>query len=313
LNIIQSIILGLIQGATEFLPVSSSGHLVIFPYFFSWEYVPLYFTVVVHFATLASVVTIFYRDIFEIVKEVIQGIFIRNKRNSYNFKIGILLIVASIPAAIVGVLLDDYVENLFSEPLAASGFLLITALFLWLGEFRGKEIEAKMSGDQDISEGKNILNGKEDTGGGYPVAKVGIKENGTGRIKFNFPIALITGVGQALAILPGISRSGATISFARFFGIRRGEAVRFSFLLSVPIIFGSFIFELWNSSDIIFKSGPDIIHNLVAGFISSYIAGLFAVKFIVYLAGKRNLNIFAIYCICLALAVLIFYVINIFI
>ena len=273
MNIVQSIILGIIQGITEFFPVSSSGHMVILPYLFSWDYKPIYFTVTVHLATLASVVTIFYRDIYEILKALVLGIFKRDWRNTNNFRLGIFLIVATIPAAVAGFFLDDYVENLFSKPLIVAVCLIITALFLVCGEIKGKR--------------------KED-----------------GKVNFNLFIALITGIGQAVAILPGISRSGTTISFARFFGISRDEAVRFSFLLSVPIIFGSFILELFRSSDVIFGGGPDVVQGLIAGFISSYIAGLFAIKFIVKIVKRRNLNVFAIYCTCLAAVVFIFYIIN---
>jgi len=311
LEIIQSIILGLIQGATEFLPISSSGHLVIFPYFFNWGSPPLYFIVTVHFATLASVVTVFYRDIYRIIKAVIIGIFIRDKRKLNNFKLGIFLIIASIPAAIAGFLLEDYFESLFKKPLAAGGFILVTALFLWLGEFRGRRIEERLAKRNNFVENENISSKSDKNSRDGIINKEIIIENrSAGRVRFNIPIAIIIGIGQALAILPGISRSGATISFARFFGIKRDEAVRFSFLLSVPIIFGSFIFELYRSSGIIFGNGLNAGQNLAAGFVSAYLAGLFAVKFIIFLTRKRNLNMFAVYCICLALAVFIFYAIN---
>jgi undecaprenyl-diphosphatase len=313
LNIIQSIILGLVQGATEFFPVSSSGHLVILPYFFSWDYVPLYFTVTVHFATLIAVVTVFYREIYGIIKSVIQGVFIRSKRNSDNFRLGILLIVASIPAALAGFLLEDYIEGIFSKPIIAAGLLLVTAIILWLGELRGRAVEKRLQESEGIMGNEGILNEKKENYVSYDNSKFGIERNDARKVKFDLPIALITGIGQALAILPGISRSGATISFARFFGIKRSEAVRFLFLLSIPVIFGSFVFELTESSDIIFRSGTDVVYSLAAGFISSYIAGLFSVKFILYLAGKRNLNIFAVYCICLALIVFAFYIIKKFI
>jgi undecaprenyl-diphosphatase len=310
LKIIQSIILGLIQGATEFLPVSSSGHLVIFPYFFGWGNPSLPFIVTVHFATLISVATVFYRDIYRILKAVVLGIFIKAKRESDNFKLGILLVIASIPAAIAGFLLDDYIENLFSKPIAAGGFLLITAFFLWIGEFRGKRIEEGLNRGDNSIENKTITGRKNMINTvGYKKRTIGGKIN-NGSIGFNAAIAIITGIGQALAILPGISRSGTTISFARFFGIKRDEAVRFSFLLSVPIIFGSFIFELYHSLETISVGGSQAWQNLAAGFISAYIAGLFAVKFIVFLTRKRSLNMFAVYCICMALIVFIFYFVN---
>ncbi|MDD3819553.1 MAG: undecaprenyl-diphosphate phosphatase [Actinomycetota bacterium] len=324
MNIIQSIILGIIQGITEFFPVSSSGHMVILPYLFSWDYQPLYFTVTVHFATLASVVTIFYRDIYEILKALVLGIFKRDWRNTNNFRLGIFLIVATIPAAIVGFLLDDYVENLFSEPLIVAVCLIITALFLVSGEFRGRRIEAtrnlqleytpeiKKSPVNSDKEAEEKLTGKidlNDISAGNEDHKNN-KDDKAGKVNFNLFIALITGIGQAVAILPGISRSGTTISFARFFGISRDEAVRFSFLLSVPIIFGSFILELFRSSDVIFSGGLEVVQGLIAAFISSYLAGLFAIKFIVKIVKRRNLNVFAIYCTCLAVVVFVFYIIN---
>ncbi len=318
MNIVQSIILGIIQGITEFFPISSSGHLVILPYFFNWDYPPLYFTVMVHFATLAAVVTVFYREIYSILKALIQGIFTKYKRNSNNFRLGIFLIVASIPAAIAGIFLDDYIENLFTSPVITAVFLIITALFLWLCELRGKKIEATLAQAEYTGENKKNPYENKDDGNKEKteerlIGKIDVNNNYFGKVNYSFFIALITGVGQALAILPGISRSGATISFARFFGINRSEAVRFSFLLSVPIIFGSFIFEIYHSSDVIFRGGPNVMQNLIAGFFSAYLAGLFAIKFIVNITKKRNLNVFAIYCVCLAVAVFVFYIIKRFI
>ncbi|MBC8389633.1 MAG: undecaprenyl-diphosphate phosphatase [Actinobacteria bacterium] len=318
MSILQSIVLGIIQGITEFFPISSSGHLVVFPYFFNWDYPPLYFTVAVHFATLAAVVTVFYKEIFRIIREVILGIFIRKQRTSGNFKIGIFLIIASIPAAAAGFFLDDYVESLFSKPMAVAIFLLVTTLFLWLGELKGKRIEAKLSNGsgniQDISINKYSSGTSKEVMESELTSDIEVKGSGRKKVRFNLPIAVMVGLGQAVAILPGVSRSGATISFARFFGIRRSEAVKFSFLLSIPVIFGTFIFELYRSSGIIFgSSNLHAVQNLIAGFLSSYLAGLFAVKFIVYLTRKRNLNIFAVYCICLSAAIFIFYMMNKFI
>lgn len=327
MNIVQSIILGIIQGLTEFFPVSSSGHMVILPYLFDWDYRSLYFTVVVHFATLAAVVTVFYRDIYEILRALVLGIFKRDWRNSNNFKLGILLIVATIPAAVAGFFLDDYVENLFSKPLIVAVCLIITALFLVSGELRGRRIETacnlhagyapeiKKSPVKSDKEAEEKLTGKidlNDISAGNENNK-NKKDNKAGKVNFNLLIALMTGIGQAVAILPGISRSGTTISFARFFGVRRSDAVKFSFLLSVPIIFGSFVLEIFRSSDIISGGGPEVVQSLIAGFISSYLAGLFAVKFMVKIVERRNLNVFAIYCTGVAIIVFIFYIINKFI
>jgi len=267
LSILQSIVLGIIQGIAEFFPISSSGHLVVIPFFFGWDYPPLYFTVTVHFATLLAVITVFYRDIYRIIKAVAMGIL------TYDFKIGIFIIAATVPGALAGYFLDDLFGGFFSNPLAVAGFLLLTAFILWGSEKMGKRTASKT--------------------------------------EFGFLSALIVGIGQALAIFPGISRSGTTISFARFFGIKRREAVRFSFLLSIPIILGSFLFEISRSSDVVFGSGAIVLWSLIAGLVSAYLAGYFAIRYLMYLVRKKNLNVFALYCICLSAAIFIFYIIKI--
>ncbi|MBN2072358.1 MAG: undecaprenyl-diphosphate phosphatase [Actinobacteria bacterium] len=303
MNILQSIILGIVQGLTEFFPVSSSGHLVIFPYFFNWDYSPLYFTVTVHFATLAAILSVFYREAFRILRALILGIFRRDPRRHNDFKTGIYIIVASIPAAIVGFLLDDYIEGLFSKPLITALFLMGTAFILWLGEYRGKRMELHLVMQDEIGSNNNPSDGKE-SGQSAPESA----ENGrTMKSGFNLFIAIMAGLGQALAILPGISRSGATISFSRFFGVKRPEAVRFSFLMAIPVIFGSFILEIYRASDVIFSGNSNIIWELVTGFIFAYLSGFIAVKFMLYLTESRNLNIFAIYCMCLSCAVFAVY------
>lgn len=273
MSILQSIILGVIQGVAEFFPVSSSGHLVVIPFFFGWDYPPLYFTIAVHFATLLAVCSVFYRDIVRIVKAAVLGIFKKKWRRTDDFKTGIFILVSTVPAAITGYFLSDLFESFFSRPLAVAGFLLLTALIIWGSEKVGKRTAPKSG--------------------------------------FDLITALSVGIGQALAIFPGISRSGATISTARFFGIKRPEAVRFSFLLSIPIILGSFLFEIIRSADIVFGGGKDVVWSLAAGLISAYLAGYFAIRYLMYLVRKKNLNIFALYCVCMSAAIFIFYIIKI--
>ena len=278
MNILQSIILGITQGFAEFFPVSSSGHLVIIPYFFKWAYLPLYYAVILHFATLLSLLTVYYRDAGNIISSFFIGIFKKDKRNDRNFKLAVYIIIASVPAAIAGFFLNDIVESFFSKPLYTGIFLLITAIFLFTGEIRGKAIGARLS-----------LNGKDLS----PLPKM------------NYLIAAVVGIGQAIAILPGLSRSGSTISFARFFGIKREECVKFSFLLSIPVIFGSFIFELYKSHEIIFSSSALNMADMAISFVFAYISGLLAIKFLTRLSRNKNLNIFAIYCIVMAVAIFI--------
>ena len=278
MNILQSIILGITQGFAEFFPVSSSGHLVIIPYFFKWAYLPLYYAVILHFATLLSLLTVYYRDAGNIISSFFIGIFKKDKRNDRNFKLAVYIIIASVPAAIAGFFLNDIVESFFSKPLYTGIFLLITAIFLFTGEIMGKVIGTRLS-----------PNGKDLS----PPPKM------------NYLIAAVVGIGQAVAILPGLSRSGSTISFARFFGIKREECVKFSFLLSIPVIFGSFIFELYKSHEIIFSSSALNMADMAISFVFAYISGLLAIKFLTRLSRNKNLNIFAIYCIVMAVAIFI--------
>jgi len=296
LNILQSIIIGITQGLAEFFPVSSSGHLVIIAYFFKWAYLPLYYAVILHFATLLSLLTVYYRDGGNIISSFFIGIFKRDKRNDKNFKLAVFIIIASIPAVIAGFFLNDIVESFFSKPLYVGIFLLITAIFLFTGEIRGKVVGARLSpNSEDLSPQLDSKKSNDEQ----------INNTKSSNPKMNYFIAFIVGIGQAIAILPGLSRSGSTISFARFFGIKREECVKFSFLLSIPVIFGSFIFELYKSHEIIFSSSALNMADMAISFVFAYISGLLAIKFLTRLSRTRNLNIFAIYCIVMAVAVFI--------
>ena len=296
MNILQSIIIGITQGLAEFFPVSSSGHLVIIAYFFKWAYLPLYYAVILHFATLLSLLTVYYRDGGNIISSFFIGIFKRDKRNDKNFKLAVFIIIASIPAVIAGFFLNDIVESFFSKPLYVGIFLLITAIFLFTGEIRGKVVGARLSpNSEDLSPQLDSKKSNDEQ----------INNTKSSNPKMNYFIAAVVGIGQAIAILPGLSRSGSTISFARFFGIKREECVKFSFLLSIPVIFGSFIFELYKSHEIIFSSSALNMADMAISFVFAYISGLLAIKFLTRLSRTRNLNIFAIYCIVMAVAVFI--------
>ncbi|MDD3777347.1 MAG: undecaprenyl-diphosphatase UppP [Actinomycetota bacterium] len=278
MSILQSIILGIIQGLTEFFPISSSGHLVIFPYLFNWDYLPLYFTVTVHFGTLLAVVLVFYKDIFNILKSFFLALFKRNQDHA-SLKLGWFLILGSIPAAIAGFFLEDYADRLFSNPVMVAFLLLLTAALLFGSEYYAKKQVEKQSKDVYVhDELASSLTWKK---------------------------SLIIGLGQAIAIMPGVSRSGATISFGRFLSLSRKQSVRFSFLLSVPVIFGSFLFQVLKVRQAIFDGGSTIALNLGIGFICSFLSGLFAIKFMLRLVENKNLNGFAVYCVLLSILIII--------
>ena len=279
---LKAIILGIVQGCTEFLPVSSSGHLVFIPFLFNWDYIPVYYAVTLHFATLLAILAVFYKEAWRIIRAFFKGIFLRHERNSTYFKLSIFIIIATIPAVLVGYFLNDYIEAFFSEPLYVGIFLLFTALFLFGGELLGKRIESRNKNSNDRM-----------NKGNHP------------KRQLNYLISFVTGVGQAIAILPGISRSGTTISFARSFGLKRDECVIFSMLLSIPVIFGAFIFEFTRSSEIIFKQDLSVTLNIILSFVFAFISGFLSIKFLVRIARRRNLNFFAIYCIVIAIIIFI--------
>ena len=250
MDIIDSIILGIVQGLTEFLPVSSSGHLELGKAILGDHSIPeesLLFTVVLHFATALSTIVVFRKDILEILKGLLS--FKWNEDTQFIVKI----IVSMIPAVIVGLLFEEQLEQFFGGNVLLVGFmLLITGLLLYLA-------------DKAKDTNKSIT----------------------------FKNAFVIGVSQAIAMLPGISRSGATISTSVLLGNDKTKAARFSFLMVVPLIFGKIAKDIFNG-DLSFESNN--ITSLSAGFIAAFIAGLFACTWMISIVKKSKLQYFAIYC-----------------
>lgn len=250
MDVIESIILGIIQGLTEFLPVSSSGHLELAKAILGDDSVPeesLTFTVVLHFATALSTLVIFRKEVIEIFKGLFQ--FKWNEETEFCAKI----IISMIPAVIVGLLFEEQLESLFGGKILFVGLmLLVTALLLLLAD------KAKNT-DKDIS----------------------LKN------------AFIIGVSQAIAMLPGISRSGATISTSVLLGVDRTKAAKFSFLMVVPLIFGKIAKDLLGG-DISFESSQ--MMPMAAGFIAAFLSGLVACQWMIALVKKSKLSYFSIYC-----------------
>jgi len=252
---LEAIILGLIQGLTEFLPVSSSGHLELAKAIFGDSSLPeesLTFTVVLHFATALSTLVIFRKEVLEIVKGIFQ--FKWNDEMIFSLKI----IISMIPAVIIGLLFEEQLEAFFGGKILLVGFmLLLTALLLLLAD------KAKNT-DHSVS----------------------------------YSNAFIIGISQAIAMLPGISRSGATISTSVLLGVDRTKAARFSFLMVVPLILGKVAKDILGGN-INFESSQ--IGLLGAGFVAAFISGLFACNWMIAIVKKSKLSYFAIYCIVIGL------------
>jgi undecaprenyl-diphosphatase len=250
MEIIHAIILGIIQGLTEFLPVSSSGHLEIAKAILGEGKVgqeSLLMTVVLHFATALSTIIIFRKELAKIFGGLFQF------KNNESFQYSLKIVLSMIPAVLVGILFNDEIESLFGGALTLVGsMLLITGLLLFLAD------KAKSS--------KN---------------NVGVKES------------ILIGITQAIAILPGISRSGATISTAVLLGIDKEKAARFSFLMVVPLIFGKMAKDIL-SGEIKYESATFL--PLLIGFIFAFITGLVACKWMIKLVKNSQLKYFAYYC-----------------
>ncbi|MDA9035957.1 undecaprenyl-diphosphate phosphatase [Flavobacteriaceae bacterium] len=260
MSLFESLILGIIQGLTEFLPVSSSGHLEIFKEIFSSDYQPkesLLITITLHAATAMSTLFYFRKDIGFIFKELLRF----EKSESLYFALKIIL--SMIPAVIVGLFFEDFIASLFDRNLLLVGFmLLITAFLLFQADRIGK-------------------NNKP----------------------LNYRSALLIGVIQAIAILPGISRSGATIALAVLLGIDRERAARFSFLMVIPLIFGSMAKSLLEIDSV--TQSPDYLPLLV-GFIAAFITGIFACKWMIALVKKSQLKYFSFYCIVVGVIAIVY-------
>ena len=250
MSAIEAIILGIIQGLTEFLPVSSSGHLELAKAVLGDQSLPeesLLFTVVLHFATALSTIVIFRKEIADIFTGLLQ--FKWNEQAEFSVKI----ILSMIPAAVIGVLFNDQIEALFSRQILLVGAMLIlTGLLLFLAD-RAKNTNKKVT----------------------------------------YSSALLIGISQAIAILPGISRSGATISTSVLLGIDRERAARFSFLMVVPLILGKMAKDLLEGG--IAKSQMEIL-PLVLGALAAFISGLIACQWMISLVKKSQLKYFSFYC-----------------
>ena len=260
-EIVQAIVLGVIQGLTEFLPVSSSGHLEIAKYFFGDDKVAsesMLMTVVLHAATALSTIIVFWKDIVFLFKGMFK--FQWNEETAFVFKI----VLSMIPAALVGILFEDQIEQLFGGQIVlVAAMLIVTALLLLLAD-RAKKTDRKVS----------------------------------------FLDSIIIGIAQAIAIIPGISRSGATISTSVLLGIDRERAARFSFLMVVPLILGKMIMDI-KDGDLSSYSGG--ITPLAVGFLAAFITGLFACVLMIRLVKRSQLKIFSLYCFIVAAIVLFFF------
>ncbi|BBO71022.1 undecaprenyl-diphosphatase 4 [Desulfosarcina alkanivorans] len=272
MNSIEAIVLGAIQGLTEFLPVSSSGHLVLFQNLFGLQEPELLFDICLHVGTLSAVIIVFYREILEILKALFQipgrmktaGGFMQLCRADPSIRMALLIVVGSIPTAGIGLLFKEITDQLFGSITVVGCMLLITGTLLWLTRrIRGE---------------------------GRPIGQATVKE------------ALIIGTVQGLAILPGISRSGSTIATALFLGVDRKLAGRYSFLLSIPAIVGALVLGL--DTPELHTTIP--MGTIIAGSIVSALVGWVALVVLLRVVDRGQLHRFAPYCWLVGIITLVF-------
>ncbi len=275
MNWLQALLLGIVQGLTEFLPVSSSGHLMIVRDLLGVDGDGfLDFTVTVHLATVLSTIIVFWKPICRLLAGLFK--FKYNDETDYVFKI----VVSMVPVAVVGLLFKDKVEALFSDSLfTVAVCLVITAVLLYLSDISGR---SAARGNETIST-NNARNG------------------------ISYWQALAVGLGQAAAVAPGLSRSGTTIATGLLCGVRREVMAQFSFLMVLVPIIGQQFLDLLKSftGDAVLGGGLSPI-CLVAGFLAAFLSGLLACKVMIALVKKARLTWFALYCLVVSLLILIF-------
>jgi undecaprenyl-diphosphatase len=261
MTIFQAIILGIVQGLTEFLPISSSGHLIIFPDLLGWAEQPLLFDTTMHLATALALILYFWKDLWKIATGILSDFF----KNSLFFKnyskegiLGLAIIAGVIPAGIIGLLFEDVIENTFRGVPWVIVFLILGSVLMGMAE---------------------------------RFSKVSVEVTSVKR-------GFIVGLFQSLALLPGFSRSGSTISGGMLFGLNREQAAKFSFLLSIPIVLMAGLYQLVSSpgdlSQVSFVA-------ITAGFTSSFLTGVIAINFLLKFVKTHTLYTFVIYRVLLAL------------
>lgn len=268
MTLFQSIILGIIQGASEFLPISSSGHLVLTPYLLGWQLDPLeafVFDVLVQVATMAAVIVYYWKDLTAILSAVVKGILAGKPFEEKSARLGWFLVLSTIPAGLAALLFKSTFEDAFSNPHYAAIFLLVTSALLAAGELLGRRA-------RDLADATWLD-------------------------------ALVIGLFQVLALFPGVSRSGATITGGMVQGLNRRSAARYAFLMAVPIMLAAGVL-----AGIDLVQSPVLLTNLpvyLAGFLVSALVGYLAIRWFIGYLSRKSLYGFAIYCAVLGGGVLL--------
>jgi len=264
---IQALTMGLVQGLTEFIPVSSSGHLILVPWAMGWKdpfINSLAFSVMLHMGTLLALILYFWRDWMTLIPAGLASIRDRSIGDDLDRKLAWLLVVATIPAVLVGPLLTDRIESLVREPAPVAAMLCVGAAILWLADRWGSKV-------REMDE-------------------------------MTYRGALAIGVAQVLALVPGISRSGISIAAGLFEGLNREAAARFSFLMATPVVAGA---GLWEARKLVTGEAgvtPEV-RLVVIGFVAAATSGILAIHFMLAFLRRRPVTVFVVYRVLAAIAV----------
>lgn len=269
MQIYQSLILGIVQGLTELLPISSSAHLFIIPWLFNWQ-IPESFDVALHFGTLLAIGIFFFKDWIELIKGGYRTLVKKEKNPSG--RMFWYIVIATIPGGIMGFILDKYAENILTQPVIIAIALMIMGIILYVVDKKCK--------------------------------------NSTNYENLNFKQTFIIGLSQALAFIPGVSRSGITMTTGRALGVKREAVAKYSFMLSAPIVLAATVFKLNEFVEYFLVAGTTGIIAFIIGVLASFIVGIFVIKFLLEYLKKGSFKVFAIYRIIIGIVVIISYIVK---
>jgi len=265
LSLLQSIILGIVQGLTEFLPISSSAHLLMIPWLFGWQPVPFVFDTSLHLGTLVAILIYFRKDLINLLFSFFRVLKTRDLKNDQDGKLAVGIFIGTIPAGLLGLLFEDFIEAKFHTPYVIATTLIVLGIILWLADKKSKKTKT--------------LN------------QIGIKE------------AVLIGCAQALALIPGTSRSGITMTASLFADFDRETSARFSFLLATPITLVAGLYKLKDLFGV--PMTTDMKINFIVGFIVSAVSGYLFIKYLIKFLQKNTFTGFAVYRVVIGIVLLI--------
>lgn len=268
MTVFQAIVLGMVQGATEFLPISSSGHLVLVPALLGWHIPPqaaFVFDVLVQLGTLLAVIVYFWDDLSTIIRSMVRGLLARRPFTDEASRLGWLVGLATVPAVVLGLPLKSLIEQTITSPKAVGGFLIGTAALLLIAE------------------------------------RVGRRQHSLEQLQWSD--ALWIGLAQVLALFPGVSRSGATISGGMSRHLERAAAARFSFLMAVPVMLAASVIAVWDFIQM--EGATAFLAPMLVGFATATLVGYLAIRWLMRYLSRHSLALFAGYCLLVGTLVIL--------